>query len=160
MENKQFYIGKITKIDKKLIAEINIFSNSPSIKNCKFFGIYCSEIKVGDQVLVIMYSRELFVYTPLNYISDVLELKNGTSSINLSSTSDNKNTITITSDKVIVNSPNVIINSDSIKLGSDRATFTPLCLEDLSSILYIPGDKPAIPLALSGVPKIQKSKLE
>ena len=154
IDNRQFYIGVITKISPDFSAEIKIFEEAQPFKNCKFFGPAVSEVLVGEEVLVLVLSRELFLYTPLK-VDSFLGLKSGTSMIDLTTPS----TISIKALNVIVESPNV-------QLGSSNAKEIPLCLSDLANIdVSVPGITSGNSVAvgkptLSGVPKILKVKAE
>lgn len=141
----QWRIGTIVKInDDTLIADIDVFGTDPQ-KNCAFFGVHSSEIKVGDDVLLLMMSRELFLYTPLR-IDSFLGLKKGTSAVDLTT----PGTITIKAD-------NVIVDSSNIKLGSNGASFIPLSLGDIAKMSTSPTGGPVI---FAGVPDSLKIKIE
>lgn len=143
----QWYLGAVVKInDETLLADIDVFGTGPQ-KNCVFFGVHSSEIKIGDDVLILMMSRELFLYTPLR-IDSFLGLQKGTSAVDLTT----PGTITIKADNVIVESPN-------IKLGSNGATFIPLTKEDVDG-QFIIAPSGGGPCTFSGIPKSQKVKIE
>jgi len=154
IDNRQFYIGIISKISPDFSAEIKIFEEAQPFKNCKFFGPAVSEVLIGDEVLVLMLSRELFLYTPLK-VDSFLGLQNGVSRIDLT-----------TPTTITINSPSVIVESPNVQLGSNQAKEIPLCLSDLSSIqvsvagITTGNQVAAGTVSLNGIPKILKVKAE
>ncbi len=151
---KEFYVGKISSVDDNLKASINIFDNAEPFKDCVFIGNHTSEVNVGDTALVLIISKELFLYTILT-LDSFLGIKNGDSYIDIGSSSN---------DTIIINAPNVIINSDDIKIGSESSSYTPLTLEDIPSITYIPypsgSPGPPVSVTFTGTPNVTKTKIE
>jgi hypothetical protein len=145
----QWYLGSILKINEDtLIADIDVFNTDP-LKNSEFFGVHSSEIKIGDDVLVLMLSRELYLYTPLR-VDSFLGLKKGTSSIDLTT----QGTITIKAENVIVDSP-------SIKLGSNGAGLIPVTFDDVLIFSGTVGGQPATgTITPQSPPKAIKTKVE
>jgi hypothetical protein len=152
------YIGIVTKVNNDFTAEINIFSDSEPLKNCKYYGFLKHEVKVGDQVFVTVMSRELRFYSPIAN-NPYIGISNGNSKIDLSGLGkDNNNTITIKADNVIIDSPN-------IKIGSNNSSLIPITKDDIPQIL-VTGSAAGlgIPFTCSvsfpGVPLSKKVKVE